>query len=107
MIPNHLQHFAFSQAVKSFKTLAHVRRPCRHIDPGRGTKAEHRLHPLQYEKQALQRGSVESCSHFDPMPTRKHYGQAAVAIPLQPAAHHLHGNQTRFSRSGGGSGNQQ
>jgi hypothetical protein len=30
-------------------------------------------------------------------------GQAdAIAIPLQPAAHHLHGNQTRFSRSGGG-----
>ena len=90
------------QAVESFKTLAHVRRPGRQIDPGRWTKAEHRLHPLQYEDQPLQRRSVESCSHFDPMPTRKHYGQAAVAIPLQPAAHHLHGKQTSLSPRDGG-----
>jgi len=90
------------QAVESFKTLAHVRRSCRQIDPGRWTKAEHRLHPLQYENQTLQRGSVESRPHFDPTPMRKHYGQAAIAIPLQPAADHLHGNQTRLSRRAGG-----
>ena len=56
------------QPVKAIEVLAHVRCAGCHIDPRRRSKPEHRLRPVQYGQQALQRPRIESTMHFDPTP---------------------------------------
>jgi len=56
------------QPVKAVEILAHVRRAGCNIDPRRRSKPEHRLRPVQYGEQALQRSRIESTTHFDSAP---------------------------------------
>jgi len=70
------------QAVEAVKVFPHVRRAGRNIDPRRRSKPEHRLRPVQYAQQTLQRFRIESTTHFDSAPASQLNKQNTVAPGL-------------------------
>jgi transposase len=91
------------QTVEAIEILAHVRRAGCNIYPRRRSKPEHRLRPVQYGQQALQRFRIESPTHFDPAPAPQLNNQntfapsAAVGIPRR-GRNHFNGKQRSGSR---------
>ena len=56
------------QTVKPIEVLAHVRRAGCNINTRRRSKPEHRLRPVQYGQETLQRSRIEPLTHFDATP---------------------------------------
>ena len=67
------------QPVETIEILAHVRRAGCNIYPRRRPKPEHRLRPVQYAQQTLQRFRIESTTHFDSAPASQLNKQNTVA----------------------------
>ena len=72
------------QTVQPFEPLAPVGDPGGQIDPCGWTQSKHRLHPLPYTHQALERTRIKIRMHLDPAPARQHYCQPTSRVVLRP-----------------------
>src|SRR3954451_22421818 len=72
------------QTVETIEVLAHVRRAGCNIYPRRRSKPEHRLRPVQYGHQPLQRSCIKAATHFDPASAAQlnHQNTIATRIPV-------------------------
>ena len=67
------------QTIEPVEALPHVRRARGNIYPRRRSKPEHRLRPVQYGQQALQRSRIESTRYFDPTSASQFNNQNTIA----------------------------
>jgi len=91
------------QAVEAVEVFPHVCRASRNIYPRCRSKPEHRLRPVQYGQQALQRFRIESTTHFDPAPASQLNKQNTVAPGIVAAiprrgGNHFDGNKSSSSQ---------
>src|SRR5450631_2937254 len=54
------------KSIKAIEILPHIRRAGCYIDTRRRSKPEHRLRPVQYGQQTLQRPRIEATANFNP-----------------------------------------
>ena len=73
------------QTVKTIESLPQIGGAGGHVDPRGRSKPEHRLQPVQYGQQPLQRSHIESSPHFDPTATSQlnHQNTIAPRIPVR------------------------